>query len=246
MQKICIVIPCYNEEKRLPVDQFGDFINKTGISICFVNDGSKDKTIKVLENLKIQHPDKIYVLDLEKNCGKAEAVRQGMLSMAENNSFSNIGYMDADLATPLNEVTNLLQVFADIPELKLVFGARVKLIGRNIQRTAKRHYFGRLFSTIASLILGLPVYDTQCGAKFFQADSVPALFQKPFISKWLFDIEIIARLRDIVGINKTENYCFEFPLTNWKEIGGSRLKPSDLFKVPFELYKIHRNYPIKK
>lgn len=242
MQKACVIIPCYNEEKRLPVHQFRDFISKNDITFCFVNDGSSDKTVKVLENLRLEFTDKIFVLNLEKNCGKAEAVRQGMLKMANSNTYGNLGYLDADLATPLQEIHNLLLPFKSNSILKVVFGARVKLLGRNIERTAKRHYLGRIFSTIASMILGLPVYDTQCGAKFFKQDIVPILFNDPFISKWLFDVELFARLNRLAGQNKTEELCYEYPLLIWNEIEGSRLKPSDLFKVPLELFRIHRNY----
>ena len=86
IQQRCVgvVIPCYNEEERLLSDEFLTFVNEnSGYHLCFVNDGSKDKTLEVLHKLQKGREDFITVYDCEKNGGKAEAVRLGMLHMAE-------------------------------------------------------------------------------------------------------------------------------------------------------------------
>ena len=95
-----------------------------------------------------------------------------------------IGYWDADLETPLEAIPALCELLDARPDLEIVFGARVRLLGRAIARSALRHYLGRMFATAASMVLGLAVYDTQCGAKLFRASpAIRALFQEPFLTR---------------------------------------------------------------
>ena len=112
-----------------------------------------------------------------------------------------VGFFDADLATPLGAIDDFLAVLRDRPEVEFVLGSRVMLMGRDIRRKATRHYFGRVFATAVSHALDLPVYDTQCGAKILRANAATAtLFDPPFRSPWIFDVELIARyLRLPVG-----------------------------------------------
>ena len=111
IQQRCVgvVIPCYNEEKRLLSDEFTNFIIKnSGYHLCFVNDGSKDKTLEVLNQLRKGKEDFITVYDCQKNYGKAEAVRLGMLHMAQHKDLDYIGFLDADLSTDLSDFDNLV------------------------------------------------------------------------------------------------------------------------------------------
>ena len=112
--------------------------------------------------------DRISVLDLKNNVGKAAAVREGMLAANLWKSFSIIGFLDADLSTPISEVPNLVAHFKN--EVLFVFGSRCRRIGAEVKRKLYRHIFGRVFATFASNMLSLPVYDTQCGAKFFKRE----------------------------------------------------------------------------
>jgi dolichyl-phosphate beta-glucosyltransferase len=243
MSKVCVIIPCYNEEKRLNIDVFSKFIseNKESFSFLFVNDGSTDLTLKVLDKIKNDYSDSCFVLDLGKNVGKAEAVRRGINKAYEMNVFSHVAYFDADLATPLSELHLLKSIIDKNPHLIMILCSRIKRLGAKVKRNLKRHILGRVFSTSASVILKLPVYDTQCGAKLIRIDVIPHVFNEPFITSWLFDIEIIARIRNLNPLT-IENILFEHPVTKWEDIGGSKLKLKDMIKVPLELFRIQKKY----
>jgi len=215
MRKTAIIVPCYNEAARLDDAAFLEASARSkAINFIFVNDGSTDKTLEKLELLKAADPAHIEVIGLERNSGKAEAVRRGFLH-ALDAEFVNIGYWDADLATPLKTVFKFCEIL-DTTELRLIMGSRVRLLGRSINRKFFRHYLGRLFATFASLVLRIPVYDTQCGAKIFKkSDALYSAFALPFKVRWTFDVELLARLLTIerkAGDAHPEELWLEYPL----------------------------------
>lgn len=241
-----IVVPCFNEAQRLDVDAFERFAaTEPGVCFLFVDDGSTDETLRVLRALEARCPERVSVLEQRLNGGKAAAVRAGVLAaLRDRPDF--IGYWDADLATPLDEIPRFLEVLAQRPECDVVFGSRVQLLGRAIERRAVRHYLGRVFATIASWTLGLPIYDTQCGAKVFRATpALEELFARPFQVNWTFDVEIVARLveahRSGRGRPPAEG-IYELPLRAWRDVAGSRVRPSDFPRAIFELLRIRRLY----
>jgi len=236
-----IVIPCYNEEKRLDKDAFLKYINNnSAVNFLFVNDGSKDNTIGVLKEL-CEGQTQLHYFDLERNGGKAEAVRRGMLHAAETTDSEYIGFWDADLATPLFEIDNFLREMRR-GNYSIVTGLRLKRLGAGVNRKTMRHYLGRCFATSASIGLRLPVYDTQCGAKLYKAAVVSELFADTFITRWLFDVELLARFKKIHGIEKAVTEIYEYPLIEWKDVTGSQIKMRDFFKGPYELLKIINHY----
>ena len=238
MQNIGVIIPCYNEENRLDTTTFKIYIATKPYTFIFVDDGSSDNTLILLNNILESYPDKVRIIKLECNGGKAEAVRQGMLNAMETRKFDVIGYLDADLATPLEEIDFLLPYFNS--DRKFIIGSRVKRLGAEIQRSVVRHYSGRIFATFASLLLNIKVYDSQCGAKFFREDTATFLFSEPFVSKWLFDLELLYKFKS----HYPHSFCadvLEVPLRSWKEKKGSKIKIKDLVKIPVELLKIRRS-----
>lgn len=242
MQKTIIIIPCYNEENRFLTDLFSEYYLKSEVFFCFVNDGSKDNTLHMLKGLQQGRSERIIVLDLKKNRGKAEAVRQGILESIHWMQFDFIGYLDADFATPLSEINYLLDQFDNNPHSQIVFGSRVKLMGRRIEREMLRHYLGRVFSTTVSIMLKLPIYDTQCGAKLFRSQLAQQIFVQPFISRWFFDVEIFARILKLYGYEQGAAVMYEAPLNQWTEIGKSKLSFKHYIMAPYELLKIKIKY----
>jgi glycosyltransferase involved in cell wall biosynthesis len=241
-----IVIPCYNEARRLQIGTFQEFVcDGHALRFLFVNDGSTDETAIVLERLQKCDPQRFAIHDLPRNVGKAEAVRAGLLRAFDAGS-DYVGYWDADLATPLGAIPAFCDLLDARPDLLIVFGARVRLLGRAIERRAIRHYLGRVFATAASLVLGLAIYDTQCGAKLLRVSTeIKSLFRCPFVTRWLFDVEIIARLiqsRWGMNLPPVDEIIYEFPLDEWRDIAGSKVKPSDFVKSFFGLIMIYWKY----
>ena len=246
-----VVIPCYNEAARLDLAAFSTYRRTAGPSVgfLFVDDGSSDGTLAVLERLARDLGEGNRVLHLERNAGKAEAVRRGILSALDENP-SAVGFWDADLATPLEAIGEFRSVLTERPGIEMVFGARVALLGRTIVRRARRHYSGRAFATVVSLMLGLPIYDTQCGAKLFRVTpTLRGLFDQPFISRWVFDVEIIARQNRAARAGRatpSRQAIYEYPLERWTDVPGSKLGASDLPRVLWEVARIGYAYRSKR
>jgi dolichyl-phosphate beta-glucosyltransferase len=246
MTETTIVVPCYNEAQRLDADAFFDFCERhPTIRFFLVNDGSTDGTLDMLRELERRAPESFCVLDQQPNQGKAEAVRRGMNAAFEQPA-SYAGYWDADLATPLEEIPRFIEILETRPELEILFGARVQLLGHSIERRTARHYLGRVFATITSLTLELAVYDTQCGAKLFRVtDDIQDLFGEPFCTNWIFDIELIARLiraRRSWRARGPEHVIREVPLQRWRDVAGSKVGPLDFFRGIAELWRVRRRY----
>ena len=236
-----MIVPCFNERERLPVDQIEEFLgDDSPVSLLMVDDGSSDATLELLRKLEATWPDRVSVLALPANVGKAEAVRAGMSEAFQRNP-SFVGYWDADLATPLSSVLDFRSVLVRRGEYLIVTGARVVLLGREIDRKPLRHYLGRVAATLTSLVLGLRVYDTQCGAKLFRATpAVRELFREPFLSRWIFDIEILARLvssGSVTGIDPA-SAVYEMPLDRWRDVAGSKVAFGDYGRAAMDLVRV--------
>jgi glycosyltransferase involved in cell wall biosynthesis len=238
-EKIAIIIPCYNEENRIPHNEFSQFAQENkNVHFYFVNDGSKDDTWKIIAKVSNAIPDRLFAIDLKKNVGKAEAVRQGILKGLERD-YIFIGYWDADLSTPLGAIQKFASLLVENPKKIAVFGARVKLLGRKIIRKEMRHYIGRIFASFASLVLGVDVYDTQCGAKLFVVnEAVKRIFDHPFNVSWIFDVELLARLKILIKSQKIEDVVIEYPLDQWIHQPGSKIGILTMFKAMYDLCKL--------
>jgi glycosyltransferase involved in cell wall biosynthesis len=214
----CVVVPCFDEAERLDGAAFLE-LSRHVDQLLFVDDGSSDQTAAVVGRLVAAHPERIDLISLPRNVGKAEAVRIGLLT-AIGRGNSIVGYLDADLATPTSEMTRLIDIARTQPHRTAVLGSRVALLGHTVRRRPARHYLGRLYATAASLALGVAVYDTQCGAKVFRVGT-PLQFAlaDPFPDRWSFDVELLARL--LADPNQSADPLLEVPLLEWRDVAGS-------------------------
>ncbi len=226
---IGVVIPAHNEGKRLDVNELKVLL-RAELTVLVVDDGSTDDTVQRA------HAAGCRVLSLSRNVGKGEAVRRGVLALLENDDdMDTVGYLDADFATPASEYLTLHAPLVD-DDVEVVLGSRVARMGAHIERRPHRHYLGRVFATGVSLVLGVPIYDSQCGAKVFRVtDALRRALAQPFRSRWIFDVELLARLLD-EGVPPAALY--ELPLTRWRDVDGSHVGVFDMARAAAELLSV--------
>ncbi len=244
LQKYCVgvVIPCYNEEDRLSSTIFQNFTHTNlGYHLCFVNDGSTDNTLAVLEELRKGNEDTISIYNCEKNGGKAEAVRQGVLHMSKDPQLDYIGYLDADLSTDFRDFDELVQTLEN-SDFKIVSGSRISRMGADINKESARKIISMTINFIIQRILGMPFKDTQCGAKIMDREIATSMFNKKFITRWLFDVEIFMRMRKKYGKQKVQQLICEQPLKRWIHADGSKLSMKDSVKIVGQLAQIAIHY----
>lgn len=241
--KYAIIVPCYNEAERLPFYDFLKFAKENkNVLLCFVNDGSKDDTLAVLRGLESECIDNICVYNMDKNGGKSEAVRQGILHVYQNYSIELLGFLDADLATLPDEWLQMAKFKENNQRFGAIVGSRIQRLGANIKRDDNRSFFSIIIKKAIYLILKTPFQDTQCGAKIFNKNLIPHLFNQRFMTPWLFDVEIFLRLQRKFGKSTLQNGVIEYPLMHWTEVGDSKLKFKHVIKIPFQLFKLYRQY----
>ena len=242
-----IVIPCYNEANRLDLSTFNEFLSqRNDYTICFVNDGSSDNTLEILKDFQQKYQGRVHVYDAPQNNGKAEAIRSGVNYMLQNTGATNIGFMDADLATGFDDYENLVgSLDNDLDNDGMVIGSRTRVNTANIQRTAFRSASSNVFNKAIQWIIGLKINDTQCGAKVFTRKTANTLFQNAFISKWLFDIELLMRMRNKFGKRSMVKKFKEVKLSKWTEVEGSKITLKDAIQFPVQLIRIALNYNFK-
>jgi glycosyltransferase involved in cell wall biosynthesis len=237
-----LIVPCFNEALRISVTDYLDFATRhPDHLLLFVNDGSTDKTEDIIRSMLSQAVN-LDVHTYPANQGKGEAVRNGVQYALDTYQFTYIGFVDADLSTPLSEFLSLQNVLEHNPPIKIAMGARVQMLGKNIKRNLFRHWFSRIIATLICKVLDEPVYDTQCGAKLFTQPAAADLFKEKFLSKWLFDVELLARHKRKYGDKQFKTTVVEMPVSNWTEKEDSKLRYHHVFRILFDLFKINKHY----
>ena len=230
-----IIIPAFNEKDRLPafLGSLSEEIQKSNLSaeVIVVDDGSSPEHKKAYSELVNSIELKnIKILRHEKNMGKGAALKTGLLSARGE----WIGYADADGSTPAKEVMRVLKIALASQELDGVFGSRVRMLGYDVDRQFKRHFFGRFFATLTYMLLGIPFYDPQCGCKFFRRSKILSYLELCQEKEYLFDIELIA----LGYLNKLK--FLEVPIS-WKDVAGSKVSViKDSLKMAADVFSIRR------
>jgi dolichyl-phosphate beta-glucosyltransferase len=228
MEKIILVVPCFNEEIRFEAEYFSKILEQDGVEILFVNDGSTDKTASIIEKFCAEHKSLTDFVDLPKNRGKANAVRAGV-NLALSSGTGYVGFIDADGAFPIHVVK---QGVNSVRKLGMAHNSywfsRVMLAGSKIERNHSRHYVGRILITLLTINLKNCPYDTQAGFKIFTNNlSTSKIFLEPFRTSWLFDIEIFLRMIK----NGLDKEIKEIPVEAWKDVAGSKIQMRNSIKI---------------
>jgi len=235
MNKIILVVPCYNEERRFNNDYFNSILKSREIFLMFVNDGSNDNTQEILMKFREQNSNRVSILNLNNNQGKANAVRAGVLSAIKTDA-NYFGYLDADGAFPGYVVQESIEkVLSFDQKYDSFWFSRVMLAGSSIERKWYRHYIGRTIMTLLTFNLKNCPYDSQAGFKIFRnIEETRQIFFEPFRTSWLFDIEIFLRMQNDEKADRVK----EIPVDSWKDIDGGKLRANQVFKVLAEMCNI--------
>jgi dolichyl-phosphate beta-glucosyltransferase len=232
-----IIVPCYNEQKRLDVVKWQELIARHDETYwVFIDDGSVDETLSVLNQISSSN---LAVICNAYNLGKGETIRNGFIWAQDELAglgITHMGYLDADGAFDVLDIDELLSSSVNIlnPEKQFssLIGARVKLAGRNIQRDNRRHFIGRVISTFICLGWNLAPYDTQSGFKMFRVDDeFRQAIRFPFKTRWFFDIELLIRLE-----HSGSKGALEVPLNSWTEIGDGSINRSQYYRILKEIF----------
>jgi dolichyl-phosphate beta-glucosyltransferase len=224
LDSLSIVIPAYNEEKRLPetLRQVLEWIARGAFSFCeliVVDDGSRDGTVGVVKGFaQANPPDANAVLRLLSNPGnrgKGYAVRHGMLDA----KGEWILYTDADLSTPIGEIDKLCRAARE-QDAAVAIGSRA--VDRSlveVHQPAMRELSGRAFNLVMRMVTGLHFRDTQCGFKLYRADAARQIFTRQKQEGFSFDVE------DLLIAKKLGVRAVEVPV-RWANVEGTKVRLS--------------------
>jgi dolichyl-phosphate beta-glucosyltransferase len=211
MSEVAIIIPCFNERERLP--RFLEELRRACPSarVVVVEDGST-------ERVDVAEAERLHVLAYAPNRGKGYAIRHGWdWVMSHYGETEVLAFCDADGAVSAGEMSRFWQLF-QAGGMDALAGNRIRMLGRRVERHALRHYLGRVYATLVSLMLDLPAYDTQCGCKWMKASVYRQMGPKLKVDGFAFDVEWYARLYHA-------GFCLEEAALDWEEMGGSKVHP---------------------
>jgi dolichyl-phosphate beta-glucosyltransferase len=210
-RSISIIIPAYNEAKRLPgtlakVEQYLKDTMWEFAEIVVINDGSTDETAAVA------HAAGCRVLENPGNRGKGYSVRHGMLEAKGDWALLT----DADLSAPIDQLDRLWRA-VDKEKAQAAIGSRAldrSLIG--VHQPLFREVIGRFFNVVMRVVTGLPFHDTQCGFKLFESSAAREIFSRQVLDGFGFDVEVLY-IAQHLGFR-----TLEVPV-RWNDVAGTKV-----------------------
>jgi glycosyltransferase involved in cell wall biosynthesis len=228
---LSIIIPAYNEEKRLPttLTKVAEFVSAQSfpIEVVVVENGSSDRTWEIAKQFEERY--KNFRILKEEQRGKGLAVRRGMLEALGEYRFM----CDADLSMPLEEIARFLPPL--LTDFDVAIGSREAAGSIRYDEPLHRHWGGRMINLLIRLLALPGMHDTQCGFKCFRAPVAEVLFKRQTLGGWSFDIEILFIARDM-GYK-----IVEIPIP-WYFNSDSKVSPGrDAIKMAIDILKIRWN-----
>lgn len=210
---LSIVIPAFNEEKRLPATlaSYCSYLDSCNYDyeILIVDDGSTDNTSRVTEEIAHANP-RLHLLQIAKNHGKGYAVMSGVFEARGE----LVLFCDADGSTPISELPRLLK---QLPEHDLAIGSRaINSPETHIETLWYRKFLGRVFNTLVNILILPGIQDTQCGFKLFKREVAKDIFRRLTAERFSFDVELLFIAR------KLGYSIAEVPI-NWNNVPGSKV-----------------------
>jgi dolichyl-phosphate beta-glucosyltransferase len=236
---VSIVVPCFNEAGRWDEAYWSSMLALKGVRWVFVDDGSRDGTRGLIGNVVEASPGVARAVQLDRNRGKAEAVRAGLIAALDDGS-ELVGFMDADGAFAVGDVERFVALMSEkrTDDVDSLWSSRVALAGRDIRRSDSRHYLGRLVATVLTLGEEYLPYDTQSGFKLYVTDDrLRACLDEPFSTRWMFDLELYYRWRRLHG---SPMRVWEEPLQSWRDVAGSKVTGRESVRALREIVAVKR------
>jgi glycosyltransferase involved in cell wall biosynthesis len=230
---LSVIIPAYNEEKRLPqtLKEIDEYLRNQNFDyeIIVVSDGSKDRTCEVVESLKSEIKNLNLICE-KINRGKGYGVKIGMLNAKGRYRL----FTDSDNSTPISEIEKFWPEFEK--------GADIVIASRDLKgaildppQTLFRRFVGEVFKYLRKIIVGLwEIEDSQCGFKCFKGEVAEKIFPKCKIQRFAFDPEVLL-------IAKKMRFKIKEVPVYWKNDLRSKVKFKSMVKMLIDLFKIRIN-----
>lgn len=226
-----IVIPAYNEEKRIggSLSEACAYLDESGLEyeVIVVDDGSSDRTGRIVEDMAAESP-KVRLVRYEKNRGKGHALRTGVLVTIGD----FVLVMDADLSTPMVEIRNLMPYLSG-GGFDIAIGSRALALSDIVRKQPWwRRCMGMTFNRIVKTLVIGDFEDTQCGFKLFSGEVARSLFGDAKIDRFAYDVEILA-------LAKKKGYAIKEVPIRWINSPESKVDPmKDSLRMLVDLVRI--------